>query len=51
MSEAKKRAKPKTWGDVYNAALRRGDDHSWAAHLADQWEKRQKTKKRKDATR
>jgi hypothetical protein len=34
----------KTWGDIYNAALRRGYDHGYAAFLADQWEKRQKQK-------
>ena len=32
----------KTWGDVFNAAKRRGDDPSYAAFLADEWEKRKK---------
>ena len=32
----------KTWGDIYRAALHRGEDHGYAAYLADQWEKRQK---------
>jgi hypothetical protein len=33
--------KHKTWGDVFYAALRRGDDHGYAAYLADRWEARQ----------
>jgi len=33
------RKKAKTWGDVYNAALRRGEDHGSAAERADRWEK------------
>jgi hypothetical protein len=32
----------KTWGDVYRAALRRGDDHGYAAYLADRRMERQK---------
>ncbi len=28
------------WDDVYHAALRRGDDHGYAAHMADEWVKR-----------
>lgn len=28
-----------SWGDVFRAALRRGEDHGYAAYLADQWEK------------
>lgn len=31
----------KTWGDVFYAALRRGDDHGYAAYLADRWEEKQ----------
>jgi hypothetical protein len=34
----------KSWGDIFNAAKRRGEDPSYAAHLADEWEKRQKPK-------
>ena len=29
-----------TWGEIYHRALSRGEDHGYAAHLADQWEKR-----------
>ena len=36
--------KPKTWGDIYHAACARGEDQSYAAHLADEWEKRMKNK-------
>jgi uncharacterized protein involved in exopolysaccharide biosynthesis len=32
----------KTWGDVFNAAKHRGEDPSYAAFLADEWEKRRK---------
>ena len=39
----------KTWGDVFRAALRRGYDHGYAAYLADQWEKRHETNKKKNA--
>lgn len=30
----------KTWGDIYNTAKDRGEDPGYAAHLADEWEKR-----------
>jgi hypothetical protein len=30
----------KTWGDIFHAALRRGDDHGYAAYLADEYVKR-----------
>jgi len=30
----------KTWGDVYYAHLRKGEDHGSAAYAADLWEKR-----------
>ena len=39
----------KTWGDVYNAALRRGEDHGYAAHLADEWDKRMNKQAIKEA--
>lgn len=29
-----------TWGAIYHRALSRGEDNGYAAHLADQWEKR-----------
>lgn len=33
-----------TWGSIFRNALRRGDDHGYAAFLADQWEARMKNK-------
>lgn len=30
----------KTWGDIFRAALRRGDDHGYAAYLADRYMER-----------
>lgn len=30
----------RTWGDVFRAAVRRGDDHGYAAHVADEYVKR-----------
>ena len=35
-----KERKPETWGSIYRNSLARGDDHGYAAFLADQWEKR-----------
>lgn len=35
-----KRALARTWGDVFRAHLRRGEDHGSAAYAADEWEKR-----------
>jgi len=35
------------WGTIYNRALARGEDHGAAAYLADQWEQRDKRKRRK----
>jgi len=32
------------WGEVFRASVRRGDDHGYAAFLADNWLKRQKKK-------
>lgn len=40
---------PRTWGSIYNAALRRGLDHGYAAYLADQWEKRRTRKMTNEA--
>jgi hypothetical protein len=37
----------KTWSDIYLASLRRGDDHGYAAYLAEMYER--KTKKQKCA--
>lgn len=37
----------KTWGDIFRASVRRGDDHGYAAYLADQYEKRKESKCRK----
>lgn len=34
----------KKWGDVYRAALRRGEDHGAAAMLADNWERKHNKK-------
>lgn len=33
-----------TWGSIYRNALKRGDDHGYAAFLADGWEKRKAKK-------
>ena len=33
--------RPHTWGSIFNNALRRGDDHGYAAFTADRWEARQ----------
>jgi hypothetical protein len=41
----KKPRAPHTWGSIFRKALRRGDDHGYAAFLADAWEKRQQRKK------
>ncbi len=38
----------KTWGDVFDANLRKGYDHGYAAWRADQWEKRQMKKQAMD---
>lgn len=35
---------PKTWGEIYRAALGRGEDHGAAAYLADHWETRQNSR-------
>jgi hypothetical protein len=32
--------KPHTWGSIYRNALARGEDHGYAAFLADAWEAR-----------
>ena len=32
------------WGDIYYRWLRKGVDHSYAAYMANQWEKRKKRK-------
>lgn len=37
-----------TWGVVYNRHVAKGMDQSSAAHLADQWEKRQRPDRWKD---
>ncbi len=37
-----------TWGDAFNANLRKGYDHGYAAWRADQWEKRQMKKQAMD---
>jgi len=29
-----------SWGTIFRNALGRGEDHGYAAHLADEWEKR-----------
>lgn len=38
--------KPHTWGSIFRNALRRGEDHGYAAFLAGEWEKRQGRKSR-----
>lgn len=38
---------PHTWGSIFRNSLRRGDDHGYAAYLADQWEARMKKKQMK----
>ncbi len=40
-----KQRKPNTWGSIYRKAIARGDDHGYAAYLANQWEQRQKRKR------
>ena len=42
MSMTNKPNNPQTWGNIYHAAIRRGEDPGYAAYLADQWERRQK---------
>lgn len=34
-----------TWSTVYRRHLQRGEDHGYAAFAADQWEKRQKSRR------
>ena len=41
------KVKIKTWGDIYNAALARGEDNGYAAYLADEYEKRMERKSKK----
>jgi len=36
--------KKNTWGEIYRKSLARGDDHGYAAMLADKWEERQQKK-------
>ena len=36
-----------TWGDIFRRWLARGEQHSWAAYKADQWEVRQNRKSQK----
>lgn len=43
----KKPRKQNDWGTIYRNALARGDDHGYAAFLADEWERRQARKKEK----
>jgi len=42
---------PLTWGDIYNKWLRKGVDHGFAAHYADEWEKREVLKDRRKEKR
>lgn len=42
----KKKRRQHTWGSIYNNALARGNDHGYAAYLADQWEARKDAKKK-----
>lgn len=37
-----------TWGAVFNRYIAKGHDHSSAAYMADQWEKRQRPNRWKD---
>lgn len=34
----------KRWGDVFNHYRGKGEDHAWAAELADRWEVRKNEK-------
>jgi hypothetical protein len=34
------KTKAKGWGDIYQQHLRRGEDHGFAAHAADIWQKK-----------
>ena len=38
------RSKPTTWGDIFWRWVHKGSDHGYAAHKADEWEKRHGTK-------
>ncbi len=41
MNKPKRKPRKKaTWGSIYRNALARGDDHGYAAFLAETWEKR-----------
>lgn len=40
----RKPRKPNDWGVIFRNALARGDDHGYAAYLADAWEARHKRK-------
>ncbi len=38
-----------TWDTIFRRRLSRGEDHGYAAYAADQWERRQKAKKKREA--
>lgn len=37
----------KTWGDIFNRHLRRGEDHSFAAYKADELERHKQREQQK----
>jgi len=41
LSQNKKKRTPATWGSIFRNAVARGEDHGYAASLADAWERRQ----------
>lgn len=47
--KSKRKRRLRTWGEVYRNSLARGDDHGYAAFLADEYVRRQdRQKQRKD---
>lgn len=43
--DPKRKRRRRTWGEVYRNALTRGDDHGYAAFLADEYVRRQNRQK------
>ena len=40
-----------TWGSIYQNSVDRGDDHGYAAFLADQWERRKEKRLAREAVK
>lgn len=49
LAPPKTKVKYTSWGQVFRNAVARGEDHGWAAFIADRWEKKQQ-RKQKEAT-